>query len=303
MEAIEMAPTQEGPPGLNPVYGQEPGDSDSEENLRDQAGVQVQAGAGGDSPLQENVKQGGSCNRTAMIGWVGTAMVTILSLVAVVTYQHLANEDLLAQLRLYNNTMTAQVTDMKTTLENIETKIESKIDNMTATQNEMDGKITNIEKMVDRNYKRVASGFIPKDLEGKVEFRLIEGKYAFSKMYKNFEEAKVGNIDNIAWLSYIDCKNTSLYFQTLCQRLQMRLPTIESAEENNIIHQWIKGRSAWIGLKKTDGLWMWQDGGNSTYRNWQEGYPKERDCAYMEHNNGKWYDWICTRTSYVLCEE
>jgi len=294
-----MAPTQEGPPGLNHDSGQEPGDSDSEDNLSDPAGVQVQAGAGGDSPLQENVKEGGSCNRTTMVGWAAAVMVTMLSLVAVVLYQQLANQDLLAkltELRTFNITMTANVNDLRTTLENIDnmtatqnekmTKIEGKIDKMAATQNEMDNTMTKIEEKTTKNRIAITSGLIPKELEGKVEFRLNEGNfYAYSRYSKPFEEAK-----------------------TLCQRLQMRLPTIESAEENNIIHQWAKetGLQPWLGLEKTDGVWMWQDGGNSTFRNWQEGYPRENgaDCAYFDYSSGKWYDNVsCRANYYALCEE
>ena len=87
----------------------------------------------------------------------------------------------------------------------------------------------------------------------------------------------------------------------------MSLGTIHSAAENNFLKDWAEDalKNVWIRLKKTgDGLWMWQDDGNLTYKNWQEKYPTGRgDCGYMGVNSGKWYDYDCTNTQHVMCEE
>ena len=57
----------------------------------------------------------------------------------------------------------------------------------------------------------------------------------------------------------------------------MNLVDIQSAAENEFIRQFAKdeGLSAsWIGLsKRSNGEWMWQDGGALNYKNWAYGNP------------------------------
>uniref|UniRef100_A0A914D512 C-type lectin domain-containing protein n=1 Tax=Acrobeloides nanus TaxID=290746 RepID=A0A914D512_9BILA len=78
-----------------------------------------------------------------------------------------------------------------------------------------------------------------------------------------------------------------------CQKLSAQLSSIHSEEENQFIEK--IGRTpnfgnAWIGLKKTDGIWKWLDGTSLDYTNWNcDDKPcKDLNCAYMDRKTGKW---------------
>merc|ERR1711963_514904 len=96
----------------------------------------------------------------------------------------------------------------------------------------IESRMTKIEEQTNKNRIAIASGLIPKELEGQVEFKLNDGNlYASVKKVTDFAEAKL-----------------------LCQKFQMSLVTIEGAEENNFIQQWAQetnlgsqSRHPWIG--------------------------------------------------------
>ena len=87
----------------------------------------------------------------------------------------------------------------------------------------------------------------------------------------------------------------------------MNLVKIQSAAENEFIWQFVKDEGAhnypWIGLsKRSNGEWMWQDGGALNYTNWGPGQP---DATYkeacMSTETGQWYD--CGPTRHSLCQQ
>ena len=97
---MELAPIEGAPkaPGPNPVYSVEPtGDTDSESS--DQAVTAV----GGEGSPQVVVKQEvGPCTKIALIGWATGMTVAMLTLIAAVIFQYIANQNLLASIKSNN---------------------------------------------------------------------------------------------------------------------------------------------------------------------------------------------------------
>uniref|UniRef100_A0A671WFI8 C-type lectin domain-containing protein n=1 Tax=Sparus aurata TaxID=8175 RepID=A0A671WFI8_SPAAU len=60
--------------------------------------------------------------------------------------------------------------------------------------------------------------------------------------------------------------------------------------------------SGWIGLYQgEDETWQWIGDLQSDYRNWEEGEPLNRDCAYLNVVNQKWYSEGCSKRHEVVC--
>ena len=96
------------------------------------------------------------------------------------------------------------------------------------------------------------------------------------------------------------------YLQAWCERLEMNLVDIQSAAENEFIWQLANDEDAyypWIGLsKRSNGEWMWQDGGALNYTNWGPGEPYGPKEACMSTYDGQWF--ACTNhLRYFLCKK
>lgn len=60
--------------------------------------------------------------------------------------------------------------------------------------------------------------------------------------------------------------------------------------------------SGWIGLYQgADETWQWIGDSQSDYRNWVEGEPLNRDCAYLNVVDQKWYSTGCSKKHEVVC--
>ncbi|MBN2497591.1 MAG: hypothetical protein JXR96_23560 [Deltaproteobacteria bacterium] len=90
------------------------------------------------------------------------------------------------------------------------------------------------------------------------------------------------------------------------------LAVMESSEENDQIWFWIEGRlsgvTAWHGLNDvaTEGTWVWENGSDATYRNWETGAPDnagDEDCGtWRTNHNGEWNDIACSFQEAYVCE-
>ncbi|KAI6661354.1 hypothetical protein LOD99_10021 [Oopsacas minuta] len=80
------------------------------------------------------------------------------------------------------------------------------------------------------------------------------------------------------------------------------LATVTSIEENTLMYNTATGStSCWIGLhdRNNEDTFVWADGSNSTFRNWDSGQPDDyrdnEDCAYP-WGRPEWNDGRCTAT-------
>ena len=67
------------------------------------------------------------------------------------------------------------------------------------------------------------------------------------------------------------------------------------------------GMLDWIGLTDaaTEGMWEWDGGGVSAYRNWSFGEPNDfgnEDCAELSLFGGGWNDIGCGGRKPFVCE-
>ncbi|KAL6491168.1 hypothetical protein MHYP_G00015130 [Metynnis hypsauchen] len=91
--------------------------------------------------------------------------------------------------------------------------------------------------------------------------------------------------------------------QNYCREKFIDLATIESQEEMNAVITALKGKKKkfWIGLKQKDihdtTSWIWSDGSNSSYRNWNTGEPnfgRHEMCVELWHDAAyRWNDAGC----------
>ncbi|KAK3534718.1 hypothetical protein QTP86_023773, partial [Hemibagrus guttatus] len=89
--------------------------------------------------------------------------------------------------------------------------------------------------------------------------------------------------------------------QRYCRQKYTDLVSIRDQQHNEEVK--IKGlnstTSFWIGLLRDD--WQWTDGGNSTYRNWQSGYPSPSPYNCVVLIRGRWYSVWCSDIYPALC--
>ena len=57
-----------------------------------------------------------------------------------------------------------------------------------------------------------------------------------------------------------------------------------------------------IGLHQDNDKWMWVDGSENSYRNWERGEPDGFGHCAVIVANGKWWAWDCRFTQPFVCE-
>ncbi|CAG0905288.1 unnamed protein product, partial [Cyprideis torosa] len=84
-----------------------------------------------------------------------------------------------------------------------------------------------------------------------------------------------------------------------CRADGFDLVTIESSAENTFVFGLLSD-AAWIGLNDidTEGTYVWSDGSQSGYTNWDDAQPNNwlnQDCIFMNgpSDGGKWGDHAC----------
>ena len=98
-----------------------------------------------------------------------------------------------------------------------------------------------------------------------------------------------------------------------CNTIGSNLISIDSTEENNLVHQEISPisiSSAWIGLfnlNSTDHSYEWVDGSMGDFRNWEDGEPNNdnsgENCTELYRVNGKWNDESCYANRTYVCDK
>jgi hypothetical protein len=99
--------------------------------------------------------------------------------------------------------------------------------------------------------------------------------------------------------------------QEYCANQGGHLVTIDDADENAFVlstSQGIESGNVWLGGNDlvTEGTWMWDDGSDLVYDNWNSGEPNDsgsnEDCMEMRSGDGLWNDAVCTRVRTFVCE-
>ncbi|XP_054422207.1 low affinity immunoglobulin epsilon Fc receptor [Pteronotus mesoamericanus] len=84
-----------------------------------------------------------------------------------------------------------------------------------------------------------------------------------------------------------------------CSKLQGRLVSIHSQEEQDFLAKHVNKKGSWIGLRdlNIEGEFVWMDGSPLEYSNWRPGEPNNggqgEDCVMML-GSGQWNDAFCS---------
>ncbi|XP_070537637.1 lithostathine-like [Ptychodera flava] len=96
-----------------------------------------------------------------------------------------------------------------------------------------------------------------------------------------------------------------------CRHFHATLATIDDIHEDKFLRDIIdrEGGQVWIGLndKRIEGIWEWDGGATSRYRNWDNNEPNggtKENCVEMrDHRDGKWNDESCEKDRGYICEQ
>ena len=89
-----------------------------------------------------------------------------------------------------------------------------------------------------------------------------------------------------------------------CEFNGASLITVTSQEENAFLSA-LKFES-WIGAHQENGQWVWTDGAEMSFTNWQTVKTKfaQGNCAMMQrYHGGKWGKRNCTTLAAFVCEK
>jgi hypothetical protein len=88
----------------------------------------------------------------------------------------------------------------------------------------------------------------------------------------------------------------------LCADLGGDFLIVDDAQENAWITEQVTG-DTYIGYSDAlkEGTWIWVDGSEATYTNWDEMEPTEADYAFIEKASGRWKSTIATSRAFA-CE-
>ena len=87
------------------------------------------------------------------------------------------------------------------------------------------------------------------------------------------------------------------------------LVTIESQSKAYFMERLTSPDTVWIGLSDSnkDGVWEWNSGSTSPYRNWGINKPDgitSEHCAVIDGGNmSRWDDRSCAENHTVICEK
>ena len=114
------------------------------------------------------------------------------------------------------------------------------------------------------------------------------------------------------WLLYKDSCYTSFPFVHtwadafgFCESYGASLITVTSQEENAFLSG-LRFES-WIGAHQQNGQWVWTDGTEMSFTNWQTKVNtkfSEGNCAMMQrYHGGKWGKRNCTTRAHLICQK
>ena len=85
----------------------------------------------------------------------------------------------------------------------------------------------------------------------------------------------------------------------ICRKQKSNLASIHSSEEQTFISNYVKNQApqkkVWVGGKRNENYWTWDDSSPFNYTNWFKNEPdSEVDCMYLHYNkNYAWHDANC----------
>ena len=89
-----------------------------------------------------------------------------------------------------------------------------------------------------------------------------------------------------------------------CEFRGASLITVTSQEENAFLNA--LEFESWIGPHQENGQWVWTDGAEMSFTNWQTVNTKfaQGNCAMMQrYHGGKWGKRNCTTLAEIVCEK
>lgn len=97
--------------------------------------------------------------------------------------------------------------------------------------------------------------------------------------------------------------------ENICKAYGGHLASISSSADQSFIYNNIKqykNDHFWIGLndRANESVFVWSDGNNSTYRNWNYGEPnnfQDEDCVEIPGSSGKMNDNACKKEFGYIC--
>lgn len=91
--------------------------------------------------------------------------------------------------------------------------------------------------------------------------------------------------------------------QNHCRNLSLDLVGIQSAEENEAVHNLSVSQNMWIGLFRDP--WLWSDGSNSSFRYWKpirQSFLTKGCAAAVFRDEGQWNDVRCEGKLKFVCQ-
>ncbi|CAJ0575997.1 unnamed protein product, partial [Mesorhabditis spiculigera] len=120
-------------------------------------------------------------------------------------------------------------------------------------------------------------------------------------------EGSVEYGDNYECILAVDADATYDSAQKTCQALGGHLIQLGDAFENAFANsqktQVLGGQEAFIGVKRTDGMWRYADGSNLTYAKWADAPPWQigEDCGILRSTDAYWDARPCATRLPFIC--
>ena len=96
-------------------------------------------------------------------------------------------------------------------------------------------------------------------------------------------------------MAFIPPSNKDQFSWILClslwkeDNINAQLASIHDVFEDEKLSSFQSSNTAFIGLKKfAEDNWQWSDGTKANFTDWEEGQPRDGECAVM-HKNGNWW--------------